>query len=191
MTPTSASNAPRIAPVQAEPGSELEALLRKMTPPAAPHVLGLFRVLAQHPVMAERMTAMGGFFLGRQATLPLRDREIVICRICARCDAAYEWGVHVAAFAQAAVLTPAQVRALADEASDLQAFEERDRLLVRLADALHERSQVPDALWDEVARLWSVPQRLELLMLAGWYHAISYVCNGARVPAESWAVPLR
>jgi 4-carboxymuconolactone decarboxylase len=28
---------------------------------------------------------------------------------------------------------------------------------------------------------------VELLMLAGWYHAISYVCNAARVPLEAWA----
>jgi 4-carboxymuconolactone decarboxylase len=24
-------------------------------------------------------------------------------------------------------------------------------------------------------------------MLAGWYHAISYVCNAARVPLEAWS----
>jgi 4-carboxymuconolactone decarboxylase len=33
---------------------------------------------------------------------------------------------------------------------------------------------------------WRPPQLIELLMLAGWYHAISYVCNAARVPLESW-----
>jgi hypothetical protein len=46
---------------------------------------------------------------------------------------------------------------------------------------------VGDALWNEMAAHWSAPQLVELLALAGWYHAISYVCNAARVPLEPWA----
>jgi hypothetical protein len=34
-----------------------------------------------------------------------RHREIVIDRTCARCGCAYEWGVHVALFAQRVALT--------------------------------------------------------------------------------------
>ena len=30
-------------------------------------------------------------------------------------------------------------------------------------------------------------QLIELMMLAGWYHSVSYVCNAARVPLEAWA----
>ena len=48
-----------------------------------------------------------------------------------------------------------------------------------------------DALWQELAREWSDEQLLELLVLAGWYRAISYVCNAARVPREDWAARLR
>jgi 4-carboxymuconolactone decarboxylase len=29
------------------------------------------------------------------------------------------------------------------------------------------------------------------LMLAGWYHAISYVCNASRVPLEEWGARWR
>ncbi len=187
--PTLVSTTPRIQPVEAAAGSDLDALLQKMTPPGAPHVLALFRVLAQHPELAERMTSLGGFFLGRRSALSLRDREIVIDRVCARCGAAYEWGVHVTAFRSEAGLDDAHVAALAGQA-DLDAFPARDQLLIRFADALHDTSQVPDALWDALARHWSAPQLLELLMLAGWYHAIAYVCNGARVPLEAWGAPL-
>jgi len=38
-----------------------------------------------------------------------------------------------------------------------------------------------------LAGRWSVPQLLELLVLAGWYHVISYVANGAQVELETWA----
>jgi alkylhydroperoxidase family enzyme len=177
----------RIPPLQPPYEPELQALLTKMTPPGAPEILALFRVLAHHPVLADRMTGWGGFLLGRKALLPLRDREVVIDRVCARCGAEYEWGVHVAAFAEAAGFTLPQTRAIADPSADPSVLTERDRLLVQLVDELHEGADVSDALWAELAAHWTQPQLVELLMLAGWYRAISYVCRVARVPLEGWA----
>ena len=180
------TTAPRIEPPAPPYPPELEALLTKMTPPGAPEVLALFRVLAVNPKLAERSTAWGGYLLGRHATLPLREREVVIDRVCARCGAQYEWGVHVAAFAKAAGFSAAETAAIALKDGDQSALPQRDRLLVRMVDELHDTSTIGDALWAEVAAIWSPPQLIELLMLAGWYHAISYVCNAARVPLESW-----
>jgi 4-carboxymuconolactone decarboxylase len=178
--------APRIPPLAPPYSEELQALLARMTPPGAPDILALFRVLAHHPALAERMTGWGGFLLGKRAELPLRDREVVIARVCARCGAEYEWGVHVAAFSQAAALTPAQHAAIADPESDDAALTERDRLLVQLCDQLHETATVGDPLWAQLAQHWTAAQLIELLLLAGWYRAISYVCTAARVPLEPW-----
>ncbi len=185
--PASPLPAVRIEPLAPPYAPELEALLQRITPPGAPSVLALFRTLAHHPVLAERMMGWGGFLLGRKATLALRDREIVIGRVCARCGAEYEWGVHVAAFAEAAGLTAEQNTAIADPGADAAALTARDRLLARMVDELHDSGTVSDALWPQLAGVWSTQQLLELLMLAGWYHAIAYVCNAARVPLEPWA----
>jgi 4-carboxymuconolactone decarboxylase len=179
--------APRIAPLAPPYPDELGALLKKMTPPEAPEILALFRVLAVNPALAERSMPWGGYLLGRKATLPLRDREIVILRVCARCEAEYEWGVHWAAFAQAAGLGEREREALVSADAALDGLAPRDRLLVELADALHDKADVDDALWQALSDQWSEPQRIELLMLAGWYHAISYLCKVARVPLEPWA----
>jgi 4-carboxymuconolactone decarboxylase len=178
---------PRLAPLAPPYSPELQALLAKMTPPAAPGILALFRVLAHNPMLAERMSGWGGYLLGRKAGLSLRDREVVINRTCARCGAEYEWGVHVAAFAEAAGFTPQQNAAIADAAFDDGALTARDRLLVRMSDELHDTANVSDALWQELAQHWTAPQLVELLVLAGWYRAISYVCNAAQVPLEDWA----
>lgn len=179
-------NPPRIAPLAPPYSQALAELLDKMTPAAAPEVLALFRVFAHNPAMAERASAWGGYLLGRKATLPLRDREVVINRVCARCGAEYEWGVHVAAFGKAAGFDEAQNAAIAAEEPDWSVLTERDRLLVGMVDQLHDTAQVSDTLWRGMQSQWSPPQLLELLMLAGWYHAISYVCNAARVPLENW-----
>lgn len=178
--------APRIEPLAPPYAPDLDALLARMTPPGAPAVLALFRVLAHNPELASRSTGWGGYLLGRNASLALRDREVVINRVCARCGAQYEWGVHVAAFGEAAGFTPAQNDAIADADADDVALTARDRLLVQLADELHDTATVSDALWPQLAAVWTSAQLIELLMLAGWYHAISYVCNAAGVPLEEW-----
>jgi len=177
---------PRIPPLEPPFDETTAALLEKMNPPGAPNVLALFRVLARHPKLVERMTGWGGFLLGRHAALPLRDREVVIDRVCARCSAEYEWGVHVAAFARAAGFDAAQITAIVDANADLAPLTDRDRLLVRLVDELHETSTVGDALWHAAAAVWTPPQLIELLLLAGWYRAVAYVCNAAQVPLEAW-----
>ncbi|MDB5871361.1 MAG: carboxymuconolactone decarboxylase [Ramlibacter sp.] len=184
--PDSHPASPRIEPLAPLYAPDLDALLARMTPPGAPTILALFRVLAHNPELATRSTGWGGYLLGRKATLQLRDREVVINRICARCGAQYEWGVHVAAFGEAAGFSAQQNAAIAGSDADATVLTVRDRLLVQMADELHDTATVSDALWPELAALWTPPQLIELLMLAGWYHAISYVCNAARVPLEDW-----
>ena len=57
----------------------------------------------------------------------------------------------------------------------------------RLADELHATSAVSDELWASLTERFDERQILELLVTAGWYHVIAYVCNGARVEREPWA----
>src|SRR5689334_1814033 len=139
------SSAARIEPLAPPYDPELETLLNRMTPPGAPSVLALFRVLAHNPRLAERSARWGGYLLGPKASLTLRDREVVIDRVCARCGAEYEWGVHVSAFAEAAGFSDAQTAAIADPQAPLRQSQDdrnspltpRDRLLVRMVDELH------------------------------------------------------
>jgi alkylhydroperoxidase family enzyme len=131
--------------------------------------------------------AWGGYLLSRKASLPLRDREVVIDRVCARCGCEYEWGVHATAYGARVGLNDAQLAATVRGGDDDPAWSARDRLLIRLVDELHDTATVSDALWSELRPVFSVAETLELLLLAGWYHAISYLANGARVELEDWA----
>jgi 4-carboxymuconolactone decarboxylase len=179
---------PRIAPLAPPYPPAIDAALGAMMPRNSPvEPLRLFRTFVHHPRMAEAMTALGRFVLGRELALDLHDRELVIDRVCARCACEYEWGVHVASFGVRAGLTPEQLDATATGGADSPVWTERDALLVRLVDELHDTATVSDALWSELARRWSAPQLLELLLVAGWYHAIAYLANGARVEPEEWA----
>jgi hypothetical protein len=59
--------------------------------------------------------------------------------------------------------------------------------LIRAVDALHDTGDVPDDLWDELLDHLAADQILDLTMLCGWYHAISFTAIAARVPLEDFA----
>lgn len=135
--------------------------------------------------MTEAMGDWGAYELSRRLSLSLRQREIVIDRTTARCGCEYEWGVHIALFAARAELTGQQVRSLTHgRPEDACWTDERERLLVRAADALHETSTIGDGLWADLVTAFAEPQLLDLLFLCGWYHAISYAANAAGVALE-------
>src|ERR1700712_2840480 len=138
-------NPPRIVPLDPPFDASVGPLLEKMTPPGAPGVLALFRVLAKNPQLAERMMSTGGHFLGKGSSLSMRDRELVIDRTCARCGNEYEWGVHVAAFAKSAGLSDAEVRHTVSHPPDPDAWSAKDAALIAAVDQLHDTSTIDDA----------------------------------------------
>jgi alkylhydroperoxidase family enzyme len=180
-------NAPRIAPLEPPYAPDVDAALRKWMPPnSGLEPLALFRTLMVHSELASRMLPTGAGILGRSALVPAPLREVMIHRTCALTGAEYEWGVHAVAFG----LEPDQLASTATGAADDPCWSAAEAAVFRLADELHATSTVSDALWDELAGHFTAPQLLELLITAGWYHAISYVCNGARVALEPWAARL-
>jgi len=174
----------RIAPLQPPYDPEVEHQLQQMMP-AGVAPIALFRTFARNLPMTRAMHPWGTYELGRRLTLTLRDREIIIDRTCARTGCEYEWGVHVAFFAERAGLTPDQVASLTHgKATDACWQTARDRLLIETVDVLHDTADVPDKLWAELSDTLDEPQLLDLLLLTGWYHAISYVARATRIPLE-------
>src|SRR5215218_10220903 len=104
-------DAPRITPLGAPFAADVEQRLVAMMPPGAPPI-ALFRTFVHNMPMASAMGGWDSYELSRLLSLPMRDREIVIDRTCARCRCEYEWGVHIAFFAERVGLTSAQVSSL-------------------------------------------------------------------------------
>lgn len=173
---------PRIAPVDPPYPAGLQADFDKLMRGAPP--LLLFRTVARNPRVLQRF--MAGALLDR-GSISLRSRELMILRTCARCGAEYEWGVHVAVFGAKAQWTPEQIRASVHGGAGDACWSVEDRLVIRLADQLHDTNQVDDALWRELAAHFAPEQLVELIMLAGLYHAVSYLINAAGVQHEAFA----
>jgi alkylhydroperoxidase family enzyme len=153
--------------------------------------LKLFRTLALNLPLGAGMGVLGRYMLGRNtdvaAGFDLRTRELVIDRVTARCGCEYEWGVHVAAYGEAAGLTAEQIYSLVHGSASDDCWSETDGAVLAFVDELHDGGDVTDPTWSAMSSRFSDEILLELLVLAGWYHAISYVANGARTELEDWA----
>ena len=176
----------RIPPLSPPYEPTVAARLAGMMPDGVPPI-ALFRTFVHNMPMTDALVGWGGYALSPDLSLSLRDRELLIDRTTARCDCEYEWGVHVAFFADAADLTAAQVSSLTHGTPADPCWSERDRVLIELADSVHDTADVDDDLWARLAQHLDQRQLLDALLLCGWYHAISYVATAARVAVEAGA----
>lgn len=178
---------PRIAPLEPPYDDAVGPILASMMPPGVDPIR-LFRTFAINRTMSSAMREWGRYELSRSMSLPLRAREIVIDRTCARCHCEYEWGVHVAFFADRARLDRAQITSLTHgSAADPCWSDPADALLISAVDAMHDHSELDDGLWHDLSAHYTPEQLLDLTMLTGWYHAIGYTANAARVDLEDGA----
>lgn len=174
---------PRIAPLDPPYPVEVDEDLRKLMPPGvAP--LSLFRTVARNPRVLRRLRRGG---LLDPGSITVREREIVILRTTARCRSEYEWGVHVAFFGRAAGLSSGEIAATCSGGADAPVWSPREALLISLCDALHDDASVPDGLWAALRGEFDEAQLIELVMLAGLYHAVSFVTNATRLAPEPGA----
>jgi len=174
--------APRISPALPPYPTPIQAALDHVMP-AGMAPLVLFQTMARDERLFGRF--MGGGLLDR-GQLSLREREIAILRTCARCRSEYEWGVHVTVFAHKAGLSPEAIAATVGAETPVDAFTPAESCIVALMDALHDTQTVSDELWSQLRGHYSDPQLLELFLLAGFYHTVSYLTNGLRLPLEAF-----
>jgi alkylhydroperoxidase family enzyme len=174
---------PRIAPAQPPYQPQIAAELDRIMPAGVPPLV-LFRILARSPRVFAKMFAGG---LLDKGPLSLRQREIVIDRTTARLDCEYEWGVHVAFFAERVGFTPEHVTATVTGPSDAACWTQEEQALMALVDDLVDRRTVGDETWTALATHFDEPQILEAIALVGYYHTISFLCVGLALPLESYA----
>jgi alkylhydroperoxidase family enzyme len=166
----------------------VEVALAVMHPKSSPvDPLKLFRTMARNLPLGAAMSQLGPYMLGRTANFDMRSREIAIDRVTARCKCEYEWAVHVAGYAHRVGLTEDQVYSIVHGSASDDCWDVKDRAIVAMVDELHDTGHVTDATWTSLSAHFDENGLMEMLVLVGWYHAISFLANGARVELEDWA----
>lgn len=182
---SSSAAGPRIAPLEPPYDPEVDRILRRMMPRGM-EPLKLFRTVGHNQHILDKLRSTGTYLLNYGILDPL-EREIVIHRTCARCGADYEWGVHVMAYGRPLGLSDEQIEATVLGSADSPVWSERQSLLVRLVDELHDSATVSQELWAELAENWNPAQLIELLALVGQYHTVSFFTNAIRIELEDGA----
>jgi hypothetical protein len=172
----------RLAPLHPPYAPEIQGQFDRIMRGAPP--LMLFRVVAGNARAWEKLRASS---LLDGGPLSLREREIVIDRTCALTRCEYEWGVHVAIFAEAAHLTDEQVRATVLGNADAPCWSTAEQALISAVDALHVRATLNDAEFGALSAHYDDAKVFEIILLCGCYRTVSYLANGLALPLEEKA----
>ena len=177
-------SSPRIPPVDlATLGDETRALLDPLSQVRGSdvRVLNVFTTLAQHPKLMKRWLVFANHVLGK-STLDARARELAILRTGWRCNAAYEWGQHVA-IGRAVGLTDDEIGRIA-AGPEADGWSAQDAAVLRAVDELHDRGTIADPTWQELAARYDTQQLMDLVFAIGQYHLVSFALNAFGVERD-------
>lgn len=173
---------PRIAPDEAPYPAQIAAALERIMP-AGVVPLVLFRTMARNPRVFGKVFAGG---LHDKGALSLRQREVVIDRTTARLGAEYEWGVHIAFFADKIGFDAERIAATVHGPADAPCWSADEQALLAAVDDLVDHRTVGDATWAKLTAHFDEAQILEAIALAGYYHTISFFCRALDLPLETY-----
>lgn len=179
----SKNSSPRIPLVNPPYSTEIQESFDRVMPEGVPP-LNIFRTMANNPRVLSRMVKGG---LLDRGSVSVADRELIILRSCGLCRAEYEWGVHAAIFADQASINPQQVENTYVANIDASLWSAQQLRLLALVEQLHNHQRVTQSLWQALEQDYSHEQIIELVMLAGLYHAVSFVVNSFQIQNEAFA----
>jgi AhpD family alkylhydroperoxidase len=165
---------PYVDPEQAPP--EVREALEALPP------LNIFRTLAHAETSLRPALRLGQAILTEQQ-LDARLRELAILRVARLTGAEYEWVQHVA-IGLAVGVTDEQVAALGRGDAEAACFDERERLVLRVATEVVEERGTSEATLAEARQAFSPREVVELIVTAGYYQLLAAVMNSVDIDLD-------
>jgi alkylhydroperoxidase family enzyme len=174
---------PRITPGSARELGRVNTAITKGIGAAVggtpPHV---FTTLARHRRLFRRWLAFAGALMPG-GVLPRQESELLILRVAHNCGSDYERFQHERLAAEAGLSRDDIERVGHGPAAE--GWTDRQQLLLRAADELHEARTISDGLWDELAGILNEVELIELCMLIGHYEMLAMTLNALAVEPDS------
>jgi alkylhydroperoxidase family enzyme len=118
-----------------------------------------------------------------EGSLDARLRELVILRTGWRSGSEYEFCQHVAV-ARRLGISDEDILGVRDPES-CRSYNDVDRAVIRLTDALLEGTEIPPDLWEKLSRTFAPPQLVELLAVTANWRFFALYLKAAEVPLDS------
>jgi 4-carboxymuconolactone decarboxylase len=144
--------------------------------------LNIFATLARNPELMTRANRLGGRLLWR-SSLPGRAREIMILRTAWRSGSEYEFGQHRVIGIEAG-LSEEEVSKLAEDEIGAR-WTAEESSLIALTDELCTTNTVSAEAWAAAMEGRDDRQKIELLLLVGFYRMLAGFLNAAGVALEA------
>jgi alkylhydroperoxidase family enzyme len=135
-----------------------------------PKGLNVLGTLAIHPALARAFNTFNGHLLFA-TTLTQRQRELLVLRVAAVRDAAYEWTQH-AVLASDVGIDPDELDRI-ETGPDAPGWPPLDEAMLRAVDELVHDARISDATWKALAADLDEQQLMDLVFTVGAYDALA------------------
>jgi alkylhydroperoxidase family enzyme len=164
------------------PSGHLDAYDRMLRERGDPP-LHIFAALANIPNLLDPLLTFTGE-MREGAVIEARLRELAIMTVALATGATYEFDHHWNSALKAG-LRREQLEQLADaETSD--AFDERERAIVRYAREATVSLKVSEETWSALRKHFSVRETMDVVMAVAWYNAVARVLLPMEIEMEDW-----
>jgi hypothetical protein len=171
----------RMEPLAPPYTTEVQAVLDRLPGDWAPPFVH-YAILARDPRLLSAYLQSVAYI--DPSHLTVRQREVFLLRVTGRCRNAFEWCLRAHYFADAAGMTEAELRASVHGDAHDGMWTANDRLLIRLADELHDTASISDLLWTGLRADFTEEALLQLLLMAGHYRTNAYLARGLELPVD-------
>jgi 4-carboxymuconolactone decarboxylase len=145
--------------------------------------VNIYATLVRHPELAAAMVNLGRTI--RAGRIPGRHREILILRTGCNCLSEYELAQHYRVATQIGMTTDDMERVRLGP--DAPGWDDFEATLCRAADELHTAHAISDSTWATLAERYDEQELIEVAMVVGYYHLVSFVLNSLGIPIEEGA----
>jgi alkylhydroperoxidase family enzyme len=145
--------------------------------------LHVFAALANIPNLLDPLLTFTGE-MREGAVIEARLRELAIMTVALATGATYEFDHHWNSALKAG-LRREQLEDLPDaETSD--AFDDRERAVVRYAREATLSLKVSDETWDALRKHFSLRETMDVVMAVAWYNAVARMLLPMEIETEDW-----
>ena len=155
--------------------------LASLIPAERADVHGAGNVLAtllRHPDLTAAYLPFNAYLL-RDSTLSPRIREVALLRVVHRGNCEYLWSHHIPIAARAG-LTPADIEAVRSG----NCVDRYDQMVIQAVDDLTTDSTIAQTTWEELGRVFTDQQRMDLVFTIGGYLLLAMAVNTFGVQDE-------
>ncbi len=177
--------APRVPPTDPSDWTEeTKKALERWQPP-----MNFHKTMAHHPRTLGAWIGFGEYILFDNL-LPPREREIVILRVAANLDCAYEWGAHRKYTLSLALMAEPEIDLLAAPLQPAQ-WKTKEAALIAAVDGLQRDGAIGDEAWATLSAEGFTPAHfIDLIYLAGEFIMVAMFMKSFRVALEDGFVPI-